>query len=102
MGTLILRHLRRVIRVIIIGQGEIVPFVKRTFEWGVLIATFLSVLSVVRCHCARLTFHPKLRKVNAVLITPPLITPHPIIFTLQRLRRAGSVPSAWLREDCGA
>ena len=42
-------------------QGGIVPFVNRTFEWGVVIATFLSVLSVVPRHCARLAyfFHPK-------------------------------------------
>ena len=55
----------------------------RTFEWGV-IATFLSVLSVVHRRSARLTYflHPKLRKVNAVLIT----------LTLPRLRCMGSVP----------
>ena len=29
------------------GTGEIVPFVNRTVEWGVVIATFLSVLSIV-------------------------------------------------------
>ena len=28
------------------GTWQIVPFVNRTFEWGVVIATFLSVLSV--------------------------------------------------------
>ena len=51
--------------------GEIVPFVSRTFEWGVAVATFFSVLSIVPRRCA-LTyfFHPKLRKVNAVLFTP--------------------------------
>ena len=50
------------------GTGEIVPFVNRTFEWGVVILTFLSVLSILPPHCARLTsfFHPKLRKINAV------------------------------------
>ena len=39
---------------------EIVPFVNRTFEWGVVIATFLSVLPR---RCARLTYflHPQLR-----------------------------------------
>ena len=61
------------------GTGEIVPFVDRAFEWGVAIATFLSVLSIVPRHCARLTyfFHPKLRKINAVLITPTGIQPYP-------------------------
>ena len=60
-----------------------------TFEWGVVIATYLSVLSIMPRHCARLTFflHPKLRKINAVLLTPQLIT-----LTLRRLRRAGSIP----------
>ena len=61
----------------------------RTFEWGAVIATFLSVLSVVPCHCARLTcfLDPKLGKINAVLITLKLIA-----FTLRRLRRAVSAP----------
>ena len=60
----------------------------RTFEWGVVIATFLSVLSIVHCHCARLTYflQPKLRKINAVLITLKLIT---LAFAL---RRAVSAP----------
>ena len=35
------------------GAGEIVPFVNRTLEWGVVIATFVSVLSIVPRHCAR-------------------------------------------------
>ena len=58
---------------------------KRTFEWGVVIATFLSVLSIVPCHCARLTYflHQKLRKFDAVLITLKLVT-----LTLRRLRCA--------------
>ena len=45
------------------GTGGIVPFVNRTFEWGVVIATFLSVLSTVPRRCARLTdfLHPKVR-----------------------------------------
>ena len=49
-------------------------------------ATFLSVLRIVSRQCARLTYflHPKLRKINVVLITPKLI-PLP-------LRRAGSIP----------
>ena len=52
-----------------------VPFVKRTFEWGVVIATLSSVLSIMPRNCARLTYflHPKLRKVNAVLIALKLI-----------------------------
>ena len=55
-----------------LGKGEIVPFVNRGFEWGVVIATFLSVLSIVPLHCARLTdfLHPKLRKIKSVVITP--------------------------------
>ena len=54
------------------GTRELVPFVKRPFEWGVGVATFLSVLSHVPCRCARLTdfLHPKLRKVDAVLLAP--------------------------------
>ena len=50
------------------GIGDIIPFVNRIFEWGMVIATFLSVFSIVRCHSARLTyfFHPKLRAINAV------------------------------------
>ena len=58
------------------SAGEMVPFVDRTFEWGVVIATFLSVLSVVPCHCACLTYflHPKLREINAVPSTLQLIT----------------------------
>ena len=63
-----------------------------TFEWGVVIATFLCILTIVPCHCARLTYslNPKLRGINGVLITPQLIT-----LTLQRLqhlRRAASAP----------
>ena len=62
-----------------------VSFVNRTFEWGVVIATFLSVLSIVPRHCARLTdfLPPKLRKSNALLITLKLIT-----LTLRCMRRA--------------
>ena len=46
------------------GTWGIAPFVNRTLEWGAVIATFLSVLSVVPRPCARLTcfLHPKLRK----------------------------------------
>ena len=41
-----------------------------TFQRGVVIATFLSVLGIVPCHCARLTYflHPKLRKISVMLI----------------------------------
>ena len=48
----------------------------RNFEWGVYITTLLSVLSIVPRHSARLThfLHPKLRKMNAVLIAPQLMT----------------------------
>ena len=58
------------------GTREIAPFVNPTFEWGAVIATFLSALSIVPRHCARLThfLHPKLRKVNAVLTPPQLMT----------------------------
>ena len=64
-------------------------FANRTFEWGVAIATLLSVLSIVPRHCARWTsfLHPKLRTINASLINP-----QPIPLPLRRLRRAGSVP----------
>ena len=63
-----------------------VPLVNRRFEWGVAIATFLSVLSIVPRHCALLTNfpHPKLRKLDAVLVTP-----QPITHTPRRLQRAG-------------
>ena len=67
--------------------GEIAPFVSRTFEKGVAIAAFFSVLSVVPRHCARLThiLHPKLREMNAVLMTPQRRT--------LTLRQTGSIPS---------
>ena len=59
---------------------------KRTFERGVGIAAFLSVLSIVARHCACLTccLHPRLRKRNAVLISPQLLT----LRRQRRLRRA--------------
>ena len=70
----------------------------RTFEWGVVVSTFLSVLSIAPRHCARLTdfLHPKLRKINAVLITfklpLPLPIPLPLItLTLRRLQRKHSL-----------
>ena len=65
------------------------PLVNRTFEWGVVIATSLSVLSVVPRRCARLTsfFHSKLRNINAVPITL-----QPSTRPLQRLWRAVSAP----------
>ena len=48
----------------------------RTFEWGVVIAAFLSVSSLVPRRYARLAYflHPKLRKIDAVLFTPQPIT----------------------------
>ena len=66
-----------------------------TFGWGVVIATFstfLSVLSILICHYACLTYflHPKLRKINAVLTT----------LTLQRLRHACSAQEAFLLGTC--
>ena len=72
------------------GAWEIVPFVNRTLELGAVIATFLSILSIVPRHCARLTcfLHPKRREINAVLITPQPIT--------LPLRRAGSIPPAYV------
>ena len=70
------------------GTGEIVPFVNRSFQWRVVIATFLSIFSIMPRHCAHLTyfFHPKFREINAMLITLKLIT-----LTLQR---AVSTPRA--------
>ena len=49
---------------------------RRIFEWGVVIATILFVLSIVPRHCARLAYflHPKLGEINAVLFIPQLIT----------------------------
>ena len=69
------------------GTGKRVPFVNRTFEWGVIISTVLSVLSIVPRRCARLAYflHPKLRKINAVL--PQLST-----LTLRRLRGVEAFP----------
>ena len=57
------------------GTGGKVPFVKHTFEWGAVIAAFLSVLSLVARHCPRLTdfLHPKSRTINAPLLPPLLI-----------------------------
>uniref|UniRef100_A0A6T2CA13 Uncharacterized protein n=1 Tax=Eutreptiella gymnastica TaxID=73025 RepID=A0A6T2CA13_9EUGL len=45
-----------------------VPFVSRMFDWGAVLATFGSVLSVVPRHCARLTsfLHPKVTDRSAV------------------------------------
>ena len=56
------------------GTGGIAPFVNGTVEWGLVIATFLSVLSIVHRPCARLTYflHPKLRKLNAAPVTRQL------------------------------
>ena len=73
----------------IVATGECVPFMNRTFEWGVAIATCLFSLSVGPRHCARLTYslHPKLRTTDAVLIPP-----QPSTLPLRRLQRAGSIP----------
>ena len=72
------------------GTWGTVPLVTRALEWGVAIATFLPVLRIVPCHCARLTafLHPKLRKGNAALSTLK-----PSALTLWRLRRAVSAPT---------
>ena len=65
-----------------------VLFVNHTFEWGVVIARFLSVSTIVLCHCTHLTyfFHQKLREISAVLKTqqPNTLT----------LRHACGVPAA--------
>ena len=47
------------------GTEELVPVVNRICEWGAVIATFLSVLSIGPRHCARLAdfLHPKLKEV---------------------------------------
>ena len=61
--------LRRAIRVIITEQcSRCVRF----FEWAVVIAIVLSVLSIVPRHCARFTCfpHPKWREIHAVPMTP--------------------------------
>ena len=57
-----MRRLWLAIWEIITEQGKFLPFVDRTFEWGVVIAAFLGTLSIVPRHCVRLTyfFHPKL------------------------------------------
>ena len=83
--------LRRAISVIIMQHGT---FVNHTFDLGVAIATFLSVLSIVPHHCACFTYflHPKLRKIKAVLITPQLIS--------CTLRRVGSPSYPTALKDC--
>ena len=71
------------------GAGDIVRLVNRTVSMGRgYCITFWSVLNIVLRHCAPLTYcpHPKLRKKNAVPITPQPIT--------LPLRRAGSVAGA--------
>ena len=61
------------------GTGEFVPLVNRTLEWGVMIATCLSVLSIVPRHCACLTdfLHPKLRKIHGGATTTGPDATHP-------------------------
>ena len=56
-----------------------VPFVNRALEWGAVVATFLSVLSVVPRHCPRLTCfrYPKRGETNAVLIPLKANAPSP-------------------------
>ena len=71
-----MRHLRHSIWGIYHGTGETVPLVNRTFEWGVIITTFLSVLSpIVTHHCACLTYD--LRRLwhsgSIPLAMPPLL-----------------------------
>ena len=79
---------------------------KCSFEWGVVTAPFLCVLSVVPRHCARLThfLHPNLRNMNAVLIAPqrmtlPCLPPFPAKnpLLLRRLRRTVSAPGGACR-----
>ena len=76
------------------GTGGLLPFVIHIFEWGVIISTLLSVLRIVPCCCACLAdfLHPKLRKIDAGLITLK-----PITVTLQSAlpvtRLRGCAPS---------
>ena len=66
--------------------GKISPFVNRTFEWGVVIATFLSVSSVVPRHCPfdRLP-SPKIEKYGANYATANY--PYPAAHRKRSLRR---------------
>ena len=96
------------------GTGEIVPVVCRTFEWGVVIAPFLSVLSIVPHHCACLTYFLllKLMKINVVLITPTprrlqcaLCAPHVLFCDLLWLvkvifRQGGGNAGGGLHDPC--
>ena len=68
------------------GTWDIVPFVNCPFQWGVVITTFLSFS--IMC----LAIVPKLRKMNAVLITP-----QPIPLTLRRLQHAETIPLVYSR-----
>ena len=58
------------------GTGEIAPIVNRTFEWGVAIATFLSVLSFVARNTRSRSpgFHPSPGFTGARLFVPVLKT----------------------------
>ena len=80
LGTLILRRLRRTLR----SAVWVILFVARAIEWGVFIATLVSVLSIVPRHCAHLIsfVYPQLKNINAVLIAPQL------------MRCTGSIPCA--------
>ena len=72
------------------GTGGIESFGNGPVEWGVVIATCVSVLSAVPGLCARSAsfLHPKLRGMDAVLLARKLI-PLP----LRRPRRAASAPT---------
>ena len=58
-------------------SGQIVPFVNRTRERRVVVATFSTILSIVHRHGARWIYflHLELRNINVVLIIVKLITP---------------------------
>ena len=80
---LILRRLWLSIWVIIVEQGILYPYVPAAHSWlsGHM---YLGGIWGSVMHCV-VFLHPKLRKIDAVLITLKLIT-----LTLQRLRRAVS------------
>ena len=68
------------------GTWEIVPFVNRTFEWAVVIATFLSVLTAAPRHCARLThfLRPIWREISAYHPTANHPSPAARVASLRR------------------
>ena len=75
LGTLLLRHPRRALRRamwgIVLGRGELFLSVNGALEWGVGVATFLSVLSAVPRHCACLTCFSHPNQCGAKYPTPP-------------------------------